>query len=432
MKLLPIKRTHIIQAAKIIDYEGIPHNYLFNNYWVKLPNKREYPFKHLVRKAYDLTNSNKPLDFQSNTGYRKYIEDLGFSFSYYKEAISFFDKESLIHFQNIAGKPYRKSSVKNIREGKVLFPLVKRVNVWAKKSLIENFQFKEDNHWQWSGTFKSYLWIRIYRENSSKKVYFVIGVNEHGELYIELNCQRSNHTGGITKSLSKEKISLFDEYIQSSEYIPKAIKKEEIKNYDWDSLIETTQNFIYQYAPLYDELEKITSPDYSIKSNLKTRNTLTQSSTPRRIKSNINKKRAYKGRIVDWSKKQIISKKLGDKGERLVIEYEKHKLNSLNQQENAEKVCKRLDGVGYDILSYDNKGNEIYIEVKTTIGNIDEPFYVSANEWNYFNDFPDNYYLYRLYEYDYENNTAKFYIFSAKELKKLNYSPTNYEVSIKN
>lgn len=35
---------------------------------------------------------------------------------------------------------------------------------------------------------------------------------------------------------------------------------------------------------------------------------------------------------------------------------------------------------GYDILSYTNKGQELHIEVKTTPGTVDTPFYISKNE----------------------------------------------------
>ncbi len=52
MKLKPIKKEHILQSADFIDQDGIPNNYLHNNYWVKIPGNKEYPFKHLIREAY--------------------------------------------------------------------------------------------------------------------------------------------------------------------------------------------------------------------------------------------------------------------------------------------------------------------------------------------------------------------------------------------
>lgn len=59
MKLENIKKEHIIQAGDQIDQEGIPKNYLINNYWVQFTNGNEYPFKHLTRTAFKILPGNE-------------------------------------------------------------------------------------------------------------------------------------------------------------------------------------------------------------------------------------------------------------------------------------------------------------------------------------------------------------------------------------
>ena len=101
--------------------------------------------------------------------------------------------------------------------------------------------------------------------------------------------------------------------------------------------------------------------------------------------------------------------------------------------EKADLVSKVLDGRGFDILSYDENENEIHIEVKTTTGKEDEPFYFSINEKEYLEQHPENYYLYRLYEFQLNPNRTKYFILSASDfLKKVEFNATNFEVSIIN
>jgi len=430
MKLSPIAEKHIIEAGELIDYNGIPPNYIHSKYWVELPNGREYPFKHLVREAYKLTdgNENVTLDFQSYESYWNYVKLLGFRINYYKEQLNFFTLREIEHYQNIAGGKYRKEKPNNVRNGVLLRPLVKKLNLWAKESLTEDFKVQVDNHWHWSGTIKTYLWLRIYREGDSKNVYFVFGVNDKGELYLELNCQYSNHSGGSKDVLPEHKIIAFEDYLDSSDFEIKIIDKNELVRYDWDKLIKISQDFIYKYAPLYDELEKLILDKETV--NVKKEYILTPSPLPLSTKSYTKIERTFEGRKTDWSKKNTVSKLLGDEGEKLVILHEQKKLHDAGLHEKAEQVHKKLDGEGYDILSFDENGNEIHIEVKTTSRNLDEPFYMSLNEVSFFKDFPENYYLYRLFDYSYINKSAKFYILSAKELEQVELNATNYEVVI--
>lgn len=49
---------------------------------------------------------------------------------------------------------------------------------------------------------------------------------------------------------------------------------------------------------------------------------------------------------------------------------------------------------------YDSKGNKIYIEVKTTLGSERSGFYITSNELLKSEQEKENYFLYRVYNFD--------------------------------
>lgn len=93
----------------------------------------------------------------------------------------------------------------------------------------------------------------------------------------------------------------------------------------------------------------------------------------------------------------------GDMGEQIAVEIEKRRLSSIHREDLIPKithVAKFKDGLGYDIISVDidSSGNEqeIYIEVKTTAGGKEMPFYVSSNELGVSQKLRELYYIYRI------------------------------------
>ena len=81
---------------------------------------------------------------------------------------------------------------------------------------------------------------------------------------------------------------------------------------------------------------------------------------------------SFKGRKIDFNKKNKNRKIIGDKREFFVLEHEKDKLIKIGREDLAnhiEHISKTQgDGNGYDIKSYDKDGNEIFIEVKLQLG----------------------------------------------------------------
>lgn len=137
----------------------------------------------------------------------------------------------------------------------------------------------------------------------------------------------------------------------------------------------------------------------------------------------------------DYAKEAIRNTEKGLQGEYLVINYEKERLikNSITKPyaDKINHVAESGDGHGYDIISYDinpdapNEVIEIYIEVKTTTGNRDAPFYLSDNELNVARIKGELYKIYRVYDY---NTVPKLKIIDNLFDETLEIKPINYIV----
>ena len=78
------------------------------------------------------------------------------------------------------------------------------------------------------------------------------------------------------------------------------------------------------------------------------------------------------------------SRKVGDAGERAVLLHEKKKLEKAHRLDLADAVRwhpEHGEFPGWDITSYEINGDEIYIEVKATIGKSVSAVDLTANEW---------------------------------------------------
>ena len=64
------------------------------------------------------------------------------------------------------------------------------------------------------------------------------------------------------------------------------------------------------------------------------------------------------------------------------------------------------DGAGYDILSFDERGREKLIEVKTTCGNQRTPFFITRNEHQVAQERAAAYRIYRVFQF---RNEAKIF-----------------------
>lgn len=163
----------------------------------------------------------------------------------------------------------------------------------------------------------------------------------------------------------------------------------------------------------------------------------------KKIKEQINKsvKQSPKSFKVDSEKESeqlIRNKVLGDAGELYTLQYLKDELGDLDDELKNSMIIHAAnskehgqDLAGFDIITYTDKHQKIvdrYIEVKTTTLDSTEPFYISKNELDFARNHPDNYYIYRVYDFA---NNPKIKFFLLSELDDNCFVPIKYKVNFK-
>lgn len=112
---------------------------------------------------------------------------------------------------------------------------------------------------------------------------------------------------------------------------------------------------------------------------------------------NISKKSKTKTNYIKQYRK---NEKLGLLGELIILDYENRKLESLGFPEDKRaKHIPPLEGDrrGYDIESFNENGESIYIEVKTTKSDGSREFYFSSRELAVSKKLGDQYFVYRIF-----------------------------------
>ena len=122
---------------------------------------------------------------------------------------------------------------------------------------------------------------------------------------------------------------------------------------------------------------------------------------------------------------------MGEAGEEFIYLYERQRLIQADRADLAEKVTWASrdigDGLGYDIISFEPSGEEIYLEVKTTTGGEGTPFYVSNNEVVVSAEKSSAYKLVRLYKFPVQ---PKFFVLSGDLKTSLNLVASSYRASL--
>jgi hypothetical protein len=135
-----------------------------------------------------------------------------------------------------------------------------------------------------------------------------------------------------------------------------------------------------------------------------------------------------KGAFVNYVENEKTRKRIGDFGELLVLKFEQEKLRELGSNRRPEHVAKtKGDGEGYDILSFNESDEELFIEVKTTTGNFDAPFFITKNELEKSIIEKERFYLYRLFNFNEKDDSAKFLVIQGS-LETLCINPVLYRV----
>ena len=135
---------------------------------------------------------------------------------------------------------------------------------------------------------------------------------------------------------------------------------------------------------------------------------------PSKVVTSAKKKSGPKN--INFEKANKESKLTGDLGERLVLDFERDRLTKAGVKDVEDKVFLTSErqkeyGNAYpcDIISYDEKTKtKIFIEVKSTKGNAETPFFISAEEVQFSIENDANYRLYRVFHI-FKKSNPEFY-----------------------
>jgi hypothetical protein len=124
------------------------------------------------------------------------------------------------------------------------------------------------------------------------------------------------------------------------------------------------------------------------------------------------------------------NRKLGRDGEELVFHFERQRLHQLDRSDLAKKIRwvseEDGDGAGYDILSFDAKGKERFLEVKTTVGSDITPFYITRNELSVSSERPEAFRLCRVFDF---SMRPRMFELAPPLTDFVHLSPLSYEAS---
>lgn len=105
----------------------------------------------------------------------------------------------------------------------------------------------------------------------------------------------------------------------------------------------------------------------------------------------------------DYAAREAHNSSLGRAGEELVVKFEKQRLLQAGHARLAARVehvsRTQGDGLGFDVLSFDEHGDERFIEVKTTTFARETPFFASAAEVRFAQRHSERFALFRLFEF---------------------------------
>lgn len=146
--------------------------------------------------------------------------------------------------------------------------------------------------------------------------------------------------------------------------------------------------------------------------------------------------RNFLGKKVDFKKINLQNSSFGLAAEKFIFEYEKEELTKKGKNNLAKKI-KHIsvscgDGTGYDLLSFFENGDKKYIEVKATRKSKNTSFLMTQNEIEFMKQNVDNYFIYRIFDFDMNTGDCGLIVIGAEEiLAKFILEPTQYKIKLK-
>ena len=188
------------------------------------------------------------------------------------EELPFFTPDDLHYFSSVIDKQFSSGDEDSIE---IKFNLTKRgvfakTNHWTNLLKRKGYDTEFRYDWQHSGRVRAYAWARVFMPAlKTPDIFFtiaVVGFKENDKyvstLEYKLDCNRNK--------LSKEKIKLFDDYVE--EFCPDSgrqkIRSKELKNLSWDILVDRTMTFMLRYAEDYKLLTGLVNEETNLPKKL--------------------------------------------------------------------------------------------------------------------------------------------------------------------
>jgi hypothetical protein len=134
---------------------------------------------------------------------------------------------------------------------------------------------------------------------------------------------------------------------------------------------------------------------------------------------------------VNYLEIEARNRSLGRASELFILEFEHRRLWEAGQKALAEKVehvaATKGDGLGYDIASFDEKGKDWLIEVKTTSFGSMTPFFASLREVDVSDERSDAYVLYRLFKF---RENPQLFVLPGSLRQSVELQPALYRASL--
>lgn len=354
---------------------------------------------------------------------------------------NFYTLEELDFFRDWHLKPYDKGNEEHYAAKEHLMDTVWGKTIQLCKSVaaeLDGFGFEGKKIWHqrgWKETdegntqaavFKPYTWVKVFRNTDrGRDIYFTFEINAVEEAFVyKIDCRNTRDS-----KLNEEQIEL------CKSLIPKGARWNEIPyanllRMNWDSLKQLCKEFIIKFIDHYDAIiETIWGSPISPEIF---KNTLVKRDKPTDGHSEFpDFEKKFTAVDIDFLRQSKDQKDLGDAGEALVKDYEIRLLMEAGRNEEADNVEIVKDGVGYDVRSFDMFGNPKFIEVKTTTGDKHNTFHLSDNEFEFMKLNVGQYCIYRVYNYDKDNNFGEFFEMVGNVEDQLLMKPSNYRVVLK-
>ena len=348
---------------------------------------------------------------------------------YERISISFNKAKNLLNSKNYTPRSMLKKV--SLKKGKEVSGLIaalynendsleSRVNkfVFGFKNLVNAIAHEQDDNWDWLDKIENNK-LNHYQDPHAISVYLFMRYPMNHYIYKSRLFDTFAKLIGYSIS-EKDSVRKYVEYEAFCDSIKKVLLNEtsfingtygkwlKSHNYIDPNYNLLTQDFIYTVCNYlnreYSARSSSTNPkviNVKVIDSAKDTKTISTRTNTAHIIKNVNYLNIYEN-----------NKRIGLKGEQFVMVHERNRLKELGIKYDVEhSAIVRGDGLGYDILSVEDDGvTKRYIEVKTTTGSENQPFFFTDNELRVSQQNKDHYYLYRVYNYDEESNSGSIAI----------------------